>query len=125
MLAQYHFTQPGRFQALRGCRYQLTRFSNVDLDVPGVSIKKNSLGPALQMGFDYALDKNWSINFDVKKVYIKTNVLCSRYQSRYFQGSIPCWWAWAWATASKIALPAKTPSKNATCKGGVFYSCLR
>ena len=26
------------------------------------------------MGFDYALDKNWSINFDVKKVYIDTNV---------------------------------------------------
>ena len=31
-------------------------------------------GPALQIGFDYALDKNWSINFDVKKVYIKTDV---------------------------------------------------
>ena len=28
----------------------------------------------MQIGFDYALDKNWSINFDVKKVYIKTDV---------------------------------------------------
>jgi outer membrane protein len=26
------------------------------------------------VGFDYALDKNWSINFDVKKVYMKTDV---------------------------------------------------
>ena len=37
-------------------------------------LKKNSFGPALQVGFDYALDKNWSINVDVKKVYIDTNV---------------------------------------------------
>ncbi len=28
----------------------------------------------LQVGFDYALDKNWSLNFDVKKVYIDTDV---------------------------------------------------
>jgi outer membrane protein len=63
LLAQYHFT----------------RFSSVKFD-PAVeaaldpSIKKNSWGGALQVGFDYALDKNWSINFDVKKVYISTDV---------------------------------------------------
>ena len=28
----------------------------------------------MQVGFDYALDKNWSLNFDVKKVYMDTNV---------------------------------------------------
>ena len=74
LLAQYHFTQLGAFKPYVGAGINYTRFSNVDLDVPGVSIKKNSWGPAMQVGFDYALDKNWSINFDVKKVYIKTNV---------------------------------------------------
>ena len=39
-----------------------------------LTVKKNSWGPALQVGFDYALDKNWSLNFDVKKVYIDTTV---------------------------------------------------
>ena len=72
LLAQYHFTQLGAFKPYVGAGINYTRFSNVD--VPGVSIKKNSWGPAMQVGFDYALDKNWSINFDVKKVYIKTNV---------------------------------------------------
>ena len=79
LLAQYHFTQLGAFKPYVGAGINYTRFSNVDFDA-GVkaaldpSIKKNSWGPAIQVGFDYALDKNWSINFDVKKVYIKTDV---------------------------------------------------
>lgn len=79
LLAQYHFTQLGAFKPYVGAGINYTRFSSVKFD-PAVdaalnpSVKKNSFGPALQIGFDYALDKNWSINFDVKKVYIDTNV---------------------------------------------------
>ena len=79
LLAQYHFTQLGAFKPYVGAGINYTRFSSVKFD-PAVdaalnpSVKKNSFGPALQIGFDYALDKNWSINFDVKKVYIKTDV---------------------------------------------------
>ena len=79
LLAQYHFTQLGAFKPYVGAGINYTRFSSVEFD-PAVdaalnpSVKKNSFGPALQIGFDYALDKNWSINFDVKKVYIKTDV---------------------------------------------------
>ena len=79
LLAQYHFTQLGAFKPYVGVGINYTRFSSVKFD-PAVdaalnpSVKKNSFGPALQIGFDYALDKNWSINFDVKKVYIDTNV---------------------------------------------------
>ena len=79
LLAQYHFTQLGAFKPYVGVGINYTRFSSVKFD-PAVdaalnpSVKKNSFGPALQIGFDYALDKNWSINFDVKKVYIKTDV---------------------------------------------------
>ena len=67
LLAQYHFTNLGA-----GINY--TRFSSVDILGGALNVKKNSFGPALQVGFDYALDKNWSINVDVKKVYIDTNV---------------------------------------------------
>lgn len=79
LTAQYHFTNLGAFKPYVGAGINYTRFSSVKFD-PAVeaalspSIKKNSWGPALQVGFDYALDKNWSINFDVKKVYIKTDV---------------------------------------------------
>lgn len=79
LLAQYHFTNFGAFKPYVGAGINYTRFSSVKFD-PAVeaaldpSIKKNSWGGALQVGFDYALDKNWSLNFDVKKVYIATDV---------------------------------------------------
>ena len=79
LLAQYHFTNMGAFKPYIGAGVNYTRFSNVRFD-PAVaaalspSIKKNSWGGALQVGFDYALDKNWSLNFDIKKVYISTDV---------------------------------------------------
>ncbi len=79
LLAQYHFTQFGAFKPYVGAGINYTRFSGVSFD-PAVaaalqpSIKKNSWGAALQVGFDYALDKNWSLNLDVKKVQIKTDV---------------------------------------------------
>ena len=79
LMAQYHFTNFGAFKPYVGAGINYTRFSSVKFD-PAVeaaldpSIKKNSWGGALQVGFDYALDKNWSINFDVKKVYISTDV---------------------------------------------------
>ncbi|MDR3003816.1 MAG: OmpW family protein [Acidovorax sp.] len=79
LLAQYHFTNFGAFKPYVGAGINYTRFSSAKFDA-GVdaalqpSVKKNSWGGALQVGFDYALDKNWSINFDVKKVYMKTDV---------------------------------------------------
>ncbi|WP_280190200.1 OmpW/AlkL family protein [Delftia sp. PS-11] len=79
LLAQYHFTNFGAFKPYVGAGINYTRFSSVNFN-PAVqaalnpSIKKNSFGGALQVGFDYALDKNWSLNFDVKKVFIETDV---------------------------------------------------
>ena len=79
LLAQYHFTNLGAFKPYVGAGINYTRFSSVKFD-PAVdaalnpSVKKNSFGPALLIGFDYALDKNWSLNFDVKKVYLGTKV---------------------------------------------------
>ena len=74
LLAQYHFTNFGAFKPYVGAGVNYTRFSNVNIADGAVTVKKNSFGGALQIGFDYALDKNWSLNFDVKKVYIDTKV---------------------------------------------------
>lgn len=75
LLAQYHFTNFGAFKPYVGAGINYTRFSGVK-DTAGLdwNVKRNSFGGALQVGFDYALDKNWSLNFDVKKVYIDTDV---------------------------------------------------
>ena len=73
LMAQYHFTNFGAFKPYLGAGINYTRFSNVDLPA-GLDVKRNSWGGALQVGFDYALDKNWSLNFDIKKVYLGTKV---------------------------------------------------
>ena len=73
LLAQYHFTNFGGFKPYVGAGINYTRFSNLDLPA-GVDVKRNSWGAALQVGFDIPLTKQLSLNFDVKKVYIKTDV---------------------------------------------------
>ncbi len=79
LMAQYHLTSLGAFMPYAGVGVNYTRFSNVTFvpavaDALGPSIKKNSFGPALQVGFDYAVTKNLYLNVDVKKVWIGTDV---------------------------------------------------
>lgn len=73
LLGQYHFTNLGNFKPYVGAGINYTRFSNVDLPA-GVDIDRNSWGGALQIGMDYKLSQNLYLNFDIKKVYIKTDV---------------------------------------------------
>lgn len=75
LLAQYHFTNFGAFKPYVGAGINYTRFSSAKFnDGSKIDMKKGSWGGALQVGFDYALDKNWSLNFDVKKVYMNTTI---------------------------------------------------
>jgi outer membrane protein len=79
LTAQYHFTGLGAFQPYLGAGVNYTRFSNVTF-VPAMqtalqpSLSKNSFGLALQVGFDYEFMKNTTLNLDVKKVQIRTDV---------------------------------------------------
>ena len=77
LLAQYHFTNFGAFKPYVGAGINYTRFSSVNILDGAITVKKNSWGGAMQVGFDYALDKNWSLNFDVKKVYMDTKLQSS------------------------------------------------
>ena len=56
-----------------GAGVNYTRLSSVNLPT-GVAVDRNSFGPALQVGVDIPLAKNLYLNFDVKKVYIRTDV---------------------------------------------------
>jgi outer membrane protein len=73
LLLQYHFTGLKGYKPYVGAGINYTDISKVSLPT-GVTLDSHSWGGALQAGVDIPLDKNWSINFDVKKVYIRTDV---------------------------------------------------
>lgn len=74
LLLQYHFTGLNGYKPYVGAGINYTDISKVNLLGGGATLDGHSWGGALQAGVDIPLDKNWSINFDVKKVYIKTDV---------------------------------------------------
>lgn len=70
---QYHFMPEAQFSPYVGAGINYTRVSQVNL--PGdFKLEKNSYGLALQAGVDFKLDKNWSLNLDVKKVQIRSDL---------------------------------------------------
>lgn len=73
LLGQYHFDMPG-FKPYVGAGINYTRFSGVDLLGGVATVDKNSWGPALQVGVDIPVGRNMYLNFDMKKVYIRTDV---------------------------------------------------
>ncbi|OYU30099.1 MAG: hypothetical protein CFE39_15265 [Comamonadaceae bacterium PBBC2] len=74
LLLQYHFTGLNGYKPYVGAGINYTDISKVNLLGGVATLDKDSWGGALQAGVDIPLDKNWSLNFDVKKVYIKTHV---------------------------------------------------
>ena len=73
LLVQYHFTDLPGFKPYVGAGVNYTRFSSIRLPA-GVDIDRSSFGGALQLGVDIPVAKDVYLNFDVKKVYIKTDV---------------------------------------------------
>jgi outer membrane protein len=73
LLLQYHFTDFDGFKPYVGGGIAYTHFSSVSLP-PGVTLDSHNWGTAFQVGVDFPIDKNWSINLDVKKAYIRTDV---------------------------------------------------
>lgn len=75
---QYHLPL-GTFRPYVGLGLNATNFSDVQF-TPAVvtalqpNVKRMSYGAAAQIGADYALGGGWLLNFDVKKVQIKTTV---------------------------------------------------
>lgn len=74
LLLQYHFTHFGSFKPYVGAGINFTRFSSVKLLGGAADVQRNSVGGALQVGVDIPLNKQWSLNFDVKKLYLNADV---------------------------------------------------
>lgn len=76
LLAQYHFTNLGAFKPYVGLGLNYTLLGSENMSIGGqpVTLSGSSVGPAAQVGIDYKLNRNWYLNADFKKVYIKTDV---------------------------------------------------
>jgi outer membrane protein len=74
LLAQYHFNPIGQFKPYVGAGVNYTRISSVHLLNGAGGLENHSVGLAAQAGVDFKLDKNWSLNLDVKRVNIRSDV---------------------------------------------------
>lgn len=75
LTVQYHFTPDQKFRPYMGAGINYTRISGVSL--PGLDLEDHSWGLAVQAGFDVEIGKNMLLNFDLKKVQIKSDILAN------------------------------------------------
>jgi len=75
---QYHFDNGGKFKPYVGAGVNATLFYSEDEGSVADNIDyDSSIGPALQVGFDYDLDGvpgGWAFNADIKKIWINSDV---------------------------------------------------
>jgi outer membrane protein len=78
LLGQYHFPLQGGWKPYVGAGVTLFYITDNNLSVPGVGnvlqLRKTNWGLALQGGVDYALNKNWYLNADVKYIFVETKL---------------------------------------------------
>jgi outer membrane protein len=77
LTVQWHFLPDGQFRPYVGAGLNYTRLSSVKLGnaVTGpLDLDRTSIGPAVQAGVDIGLGGAWSLNVDVKKVWIRTDL---------------------------------------------------
>jgi len=74
LTAQYHFNPRGKIRPYIGAGLNWTLFFDEDPSGGVITDLKiaNSVGVALQVGVDIALDDHWMINLDVKKLWLDT-----------------------------------------------------
>ena len=72
---QYHFTEFGAFKPYVGAGVNYTWFFSQSAAGGVVTNSRlhNSFAPAVQVGFDYMIDKHWGFNVDVKKLWLRPN----------------------------------------------------
>jgi outer membrane protein len=72
---QYHFDPEGAaFRPYVGAGINYTKFYDINLLNGAATVDSSSWGGALQIGVDIPLDKKFFLNFDLKKIWIDTDV---------------------------------------------------
>ena len=75
LLIQYHFTDFGAFKPYVGAGVNYTHFYKTSDILDGAArIDNDSWGLVGQIGMDYQLNKDWSVNIDAKYVQMNTDV---------------------------------------------------
>lgn len=74
LTAQYHFAPGATINPYVGVGVNYTRISNVHLLGGAGDLENDSWGLALQAGVDFRINERWSINADIKKVNIRSDV---------------------------------------------------
>jgi outer membrane protein len=75
LLIQYHFTDLGAFKPYVGAGVNYTHFYKTGNILDGAArIDDDSWGLVGQIGMDYVINKNWSVNIDAKYVQMDTDV---------------------------------------------------
>jgi len=71
---QYHWTGLDGFKPYLGLGVNYTKITGVNVADGQYTLDSSSTGASAQLGVDIPLDKKWSLNVDVKKVYIKSDM---------------------------------------------------
>ena len=71
---QYHFAPEGRIRPYIGAGVNYTIFYAKDEPAGTTVDYDNAFGWALQAGVDIPMDEHWSLNVDVKQVFLSTDV---------------------------------------------------
>jgi len=81
LTAQWHFLPDQTFDPYvgAGVAYVLAMDRNLTANAPGVGVfpirlERNNFGAVFQAGFDINLKDKWLVNFDVKKLWVGTDV---------------------------------------------------
>lgn len=78
LMLQYHFTDLGAIKPYVGLGVNYTYFNKNKGLAGGVAeVERTSFGLAAQLGVDFMLNKNLSINLDVKYIQMSTDVITS------------------------------------------------
>lgn len=73
---QYHLNPEGKFRPYAGAGLNYTMFYQAKAQGIATSVNyKNQFGYAFQAGFDYMIDDKFGVNFDVKKIFLKTKAV--------------------------------------------------
>jgi len=71
---QYHFLPGAQIDPYVGAGINYTLISKVDILNGDGRLEHDSVGAALQAGVDFRIDSRWSVDLDVKKVQIRSDV---------------------------------------------------
>jgi len=74
LTAQYHLLPGARVDPYLGAGVNYTLLSKVKLLDGAARLEHDSVGLALQLGADIQLDHRWSLNVDLKKLQIRSDV---------------------------------------------------